>query len=131
MERSDDELIGRVRGRAVGRVQFRRDVPRRRFVNQPSGYVSPEMVRLTLATASEFGRPLCDGWDYVVNSTGLLIPDIRNVRFLAEIPKLPNLNRYIIVAPNPIVRAMANGLRLVSHPDQVCRSMGEIADSSS
>jgi len=87
------------------------------------------MVRLTLATAAEFGRPLSDGWDYVVNSTGLLIPDIRNVRFLAEIPKLPNLNRYIIVAPNPIVRAMANGLRLVSHPDQVCRSMDEIGDS--
>ena len=116
----------RIAGRTIGRVDYELRDAEGIFITKPSGYVSPSMVRDTLTAADRFGHRHPGGWSYVVDTSNFIVPNPLNVVHLRVVPHLAHLSQYAIVAPNPLLRTLAQLLKPISHPDIIIRSIHEL-----
>ena len=91
-----------------------------------SGYVGPSLLRADLAAAAEFGRRHPDGWTYLVDTSGVRFANPLNVFWLRRIRALPNLRRYVVIAPSGFVRFMIRMASWLVRPDRVVRSRAEL-----
>lgn len=66
---------------------------------EPSGYIGPTLLQKTLEFARDFGKRHPEGWDYIVDSLHLKVPNPLNIYWLRKIRHLPNLRKYIVVTP--------------------------------
>jgi hypothetical protein len=83
------------------------------------GYVGPSLLREDLSFAARFGAERPQGWDYIVDTTYVRVANPLNPLWLRKIRGLPNLRRYLVVAPNPAVRAMIRAMGWLVRPDQI------------
>jgi hypothetical protein len=96
------------------------------FLVRARGAIGPALIRADLARARAFGSAHPDGWDYVVDTSEVRFAHPLNVFWLREIRKLPNLSRYMVVAPSPSVRRAIAWTRWLVRPDRVVESMDEL-----
>jgi hypothetical protein len=66
---------------------------------EPSGYIGPTLLQKTLEFAQDFGKRHPEGWDYIVDSLHLKVPNPLNIYWLRKIRNLPNLRKYIVITP--------------------------------
>ena len=90
---------------------------------QAFGYIGPSLIRADLAFAEGFGRIHSSGWDYVVDTTGMRCAHPLNPLWLRRIRGLPNLRRYIVIAPFAATRFAIRMARCVVQPDAVVSSL--------
>ena len=89
-----------------GSLEIAGDGKQSRLMVTARGYIGPHLIRRELAIAHEFGLARPDGWDYIVDTSGLLWANPLNLFYLRRIPALPNLHNYIVVAPKRWVRLL-------------------------
>jgi hypothetical protein len=63
------------------------------------GYIGLKLLRRELATAAEFGNTHKEGWSYVVDTRAVWGLNTLNVFWLRQIPRLPNITGYFVIAP--------------------------------
>ncbi len=106
----------------MGRLEFEASEDPPRFLVRAFGYVGPSLLKADLAAAAEFGRAHPGGWTYVVDTTHVRFANPLNPIWLRRIRRLPNLQRYLVIAPNPMVRALIFLGRWIVRPDSVVKS---------
>ena len=109
----------------TGRIQVEERDGDRMFLVIAAGHVGPTLVRFDLDRAATFGRRHPEGWWYVVDTTGVLVPNPLNVVYLRRIRRLPQLQGFVVVAPRRALRLVARVLAPVSRPDAVVASLPE------
>lgn len=93
---------------------------------RPSGIINPILIKEDLKAAMIFGLMNPKGWDYIVDTEKVLFPNPVNLFYLKEIKKLPNLNQYIIYAPNPAFRLLQKMTSFIMKPDKVLVNQEEL-----
>src|SRR5439155_6345326 len=96
------------------------------FWVEPRGYVGPSHLREVLARAAEFGARHPGGWDYVVDTSRVTIVNPLNPIWLRRIKRLPNLRRYVVIAPSRFARFMMRLSSWIVRPDRIVASRDEL-----
>ena len=94
----------------------------------PSGIINPVLIKEDLKAANIFGLMNPKGWDYIVDTEDVIFPNPLNLIYLKEIKKLPFLNKYIIFAPNPLVRFVSKFTKFLIEPDLVITKHKDLED---
>lgn len=90
---------------------------------QANGYIGPSLLQETFELAQGFGKHHTNGWDYIVDTTGVKIANPLNVFWLRKIHQLPNLRRYIVITPAFfLVRMLIPLVSFLVRPDVILSS---------
>ena len=94
------------------------------LIARPWGFITPSIVRKDVAAMEEFATRT-PSWDYIVDSKRVLLIHPLNGLVLKRVPKLPNIRRYIVAAPNPILRCLFHLGRRLGGAFDVKRNLNE------
>lgn len=92
-----------------------------KFIVRPSGIINPSLIKIDLLMAKEFGDK-SSGWNYIVDTSEVIIANPINLIFLRSVKSLPNLSLYIIFAPSFISRFLIGVGKFIITPDQIITS---------
>ena len=96
------------------------------FLVRAIGTIGPSLIRADLKRAEDFGNAHPSGWDYVADTTSVRFAHPLNVLWLRRVRSLPNLSRYLVVAPSPSVRRAIRWTSWIVAPDRVVSSLDEL-----
>jgi hypothetical protein len=89
-----------------------------------SGYIGPRLLRRELAAAGEFGKGHSEGWSYIVDTRRVRAVNPINPFLLRRILRLPNVSRYVVIAPRWI-RALARLGAVIVRPTELVGTPAE------
>ena len=112
------EPYGRVERRGGSIDLFARAEPATLWVH-PRGFIGPSLLRAELERAAAFGADQPAGWDYVVDTSEVRFVHPLNPLWLRRIRSLPNLGRYLVVAPALSVRIGLRAAGWIVRPDAI------------
>lgn len=94
------------------------------------GFITPSLIREELPIVEEFGKRHPGGWDYVVDTTRVRMIHPYNPMLLRNVRNLPNIRRYIIIAP-PMVRFFGRAVSWLIHPTHIVSNTDEALEITS
>lgn len=128
----DDGLTALMRLEASGVVDGRRGTLRFWELDDPpvflvagTGSIGPASVKRELVHAEAFGARHPSGWTYVVDTEGVRMANPLILRWLRRIHALPNIERYIVVAPSRMLRLLGRLASPFVGSDHVVRDKAE------
>ncbi|MCB9091578.1 MAG: hypothetical protein H6621_08915 [Halobacteriovoraceae bacterium] len=96
-----------------GVLYIEKDIEKKIFIVKPQGIIQPSLIKKDLSEARAFSHSLQCSWTYIVDTSKVLLANPLNLIYLNQIKNLPGIEKFIVIAPNPIIRTLA---KLFSYP---------------
>ena len=94
---------------------------------KPHDCIVPSLVIEDILFAQHFGLSAQANWNYIVDTTNVLIANPLNIFYLRQIKTFPNLKQYIVFAPNSIPRLMLKSTSFIIKPDLILTHYNTLA----
>lgn len=109
-----------------GSIHIILDEQRCLLAAKPRGFISPELVKEDLKEAYSFGQKLKRPWTYSVDTTFVTFAHPFNIFQLRKIKSLPYIDKYYLISPSIIVRALSFVFLPFIKVDRVFKSSKEL-----